>query len=60
MRVLNAAGLARAEQFLRLNGRAIDRRRFALHFRGGRGHSRFPTGSPARSRTSCAKWAWSA
>ncbi|CNG62898.1 Uncharacterised protein [Mycobacterium tuberculosis] len=23
-------------------------------------HSRFPTGSPASSRTSCAKWAWSA
>ncbi|NVI89018.1 hypothetical protein [Actinomadura sp. BRA 177] len=35
MNVLNASDLARAEQFMRLNGRLIDRRRFALHFRGG-------------------------
>ncbi|MFA1548118.1 hypothetical protein [Actinomadura chokoriensis] len=35
MRVLHATDLARAEQFMRLNARIIDRRRFALHFRGG-------------------------
>ncbi|WP_131737782.1 hypothetical protein [Actinomadura roseirufa] len=35
MKVLNITGLERAEEFLRLNGRIIDRRRFDLHFRGG-------------------------
>ncbi|QXJ25456.1 hypothetical protein AGRA3207_006948 [Actinomadura graeca] len=35
MRVLRETGLARAEEFMRLNGRLIDRRLFALHFRGG-------------------------
>ncbi|TDD77848.1 hypothetical protein E1293_25445 [Actinomadura darangshiensis] len=35
MKVLHETGLARAAEFLRLNGRLIDRRRFALHFRGG-------------------------
>ncbi|TDC12639.1 hypothetical protein [Actinomadura bangladeshensis] len=35
MNVLNATGLARAEQFMRHNARLIDRHRFALHFRGG-------------------------
>ncbi|MFC4051555.1 hypothetical protein ACFOY4_17825 [Actinomadura syzygii] len=36
MRVLHGTGLDRAAEFMRLNGRLIDRRRFALHFRGGR------------------------
>ncbi|RFS85250.1 hypothetical protein D0T12_09355 [Actinomadura spongiicola] len=35
MKVLPASGLDRAAEFLRLNGRLIDRHRFALHFRGG-------------------------
>ncbi|WP_433324876.1 hypothetical protein [Spirillospora sp. CA-294931] len=35
MKTLDASDLARAEEFLRLNARLIDRRRFALHFRGG-------------------------
>ncbi|MFB4307659.1 hypothetical protein [Actinomadura sp. GTD37] len=35
MNVLNASDLARAAEFMRLNGRLIDRRRFALHFGGG-------------------------
>ncbi|MFB4316200.1 hypothetical protein [Actinomadura sp. 21ATH] len=35
MRTLHAKDLDAAEDFLRLNARLIDRRRFALHFRGG-------------------------
>ncbi|MFE9101371.1 hypothetical protein ACFYYL_27105 [Actinomadura geliboluensis] len=35
MRVPHADALARAERFMLLNGRLIDRHRFALHFRGG-------------------------
>ncbi|WP_067806586.1 hypothetical protein [Actinomadura formosensis] len=35
MRVLHATDLARAERFMLLNARLIDRHRFALHFRGG-------------------------
>ncbi|GAA4371623.1 hypothetical protein GCM10023088_24280 [Actinomadura verrucosospora] len=34
MKVLHRTGLARAAEFMRLNGRLIDRHRFALHFRG--------------------------
>ncbi|HEU5032343.1 MAG TPA: hypothetical protein VFV01_46010 [Spirillospora sp.] len=34
MRTLHATGLARAWEFMRLNARVIDRRRFALHFHG--------------------------
>ena len=36
MRVLHDTDLERAAEFMRLNGRLIDRHRFALHFRGGR------------------------
>ncbi|WP_242902094.1 hypothetical protein [Actinomadura terrae] len=36
MKVLNDADLTRAEECMRHSGRLIDRRRFALHFRGGR------------------------
>ncbi|MGI5168928.1 hypothetical protein ACQEU3_31725 [Spirillospora sp. CA-253888] len=35
MKILDATALDRAEEFLRLNARLIDRRRFALHFRDG-------------------------
>ncbi|TDD69985.1 hypothetical protein [Actinomadura rubrisoli] len=35
MKVLQATDLARAEEFMRLNGRLLDRHRFALHFRAG-------------------------
>ncbi|XRQ02772.1 hypothetical protein ACN3XK_39980 [Actinomadura welshii] len=35
MNVLDDSGLDRAAEFMRLNGRLIDRHRFALHFRGG-------------------------
>ncbi|WP_067475942.1 hypothetical protein [Actinomadura hibisca] len=35
MTTLDATALAQAEEFLRLNARLIDRRRFALHFRDG-------------------------
>ncbi|HLV74417.1 MAG TPA: hypothetical protein VKY91_16700 [Vulgatibacteraceae bacterium] len=35
MKTLDDAALERAAEFLRLNGRLIDRHRFALHFRGG-------------------------
>jgi len=35
MNVLNPSDLARAAEFMRLDGRLIDRRRFALHFLGG-------------------------
>ncbi|WP_433478505.1 hypothetical protein ACQPZP_16600 [Spirillospora sp. CA-142024] len=35
MNVLHETGLARAAEFMRHNGRLIDRHRFALHFRGG-------------------------
>ncbi|MGP4025044.1 hypothetical protein [Actinomadura sp. 3N407] len=35
MKVFHHTGLARAAEFMRLNGRLIDRHRFALHFRGG-------------------------
>jgi hypothetical protein len=34
MRTLHATDLARAWEFMRLNARVIDRRRFALHFHG--------------------------
>lgn len=35
MRVLHDTDLARAADFMRHNGRLIDRHRFAMHFRGG-------------------------
>lgn len=35
MNVIDATGLERAFEFMRLNARIIDRRRFALHFRDG-------------------------